>query len=221
MNYIGSSRTEERRPENTKFDPSNRELLKEIEKDYRKKLQKELREIERCIIQNDYTTKRAESDLLKVLQTSNDRSVHVAYAKQVLQCRNLRARLIHNRSKLQALVYSLESLFTNMRMTRLMGDTSLVLKQINSLMNIKDMQNTIRDIQRSLMQFGIVNELMDEAGQLHDDLEDMSEAEIDKIIDSVQNPDKYKDSTNVRLNPNAIKIDNSLDNFEAQFKELS
>lgn len=39
----------------------------------------------------------------------------------------------------------------NMRMTKLMGDTSQILTQINGIMNVKEMQTTMKDIQKSMM----------------------------------------------------------------------
>ena len=43
----------------------------------------------------------------------------------------------------------------NMRMTKILGDTSDVVKQINGLMNVKEMTNTMKDIQKSMMQVRI------------------------------------------------------------------
>jgi len=37
-------------------------------------------------------------------------------------------------------------------MTKVLGDTSGLVKQINGLMNVKEMTQTMKDIQKSMMQ---------------------------------------------------------------------
>lgn len=40
----------------------------------------------------------------------------------------------------------------NMKMAKMMGDTSDVIKQMNGLMNIKELNGTMKEIQKSMMQ---------------------------------------------------------------------
>jgi len=220
MKALFGSKKEEP-PKQPAFDPSNKEQLKEIEKDYKKKLQKEMRELERGVLQNDMTTKKAENELKKALKESNDKSIHTIYARQVAQCRKQKGRLLNNKAKVQGMIFSIESMFANMRMTKILGDTSAVVKQINGLMNVKEMTQTMKDIQKSMMQFGLMNEMVDDVmGEMDGDVDEMEDTDLDKIIDSVQNPEKYKNENKAGTHVQA-EHHNDLDDFEAKLKELS
>jgi len=102
-----------------------------------------------------------------------------------------------------------------------MGDTSQILTQINGIMNIKEMQGTMKDIQKSMMQFGIINEMVDDAmGTMDDDMDDMEDTDLDRIIDSVKNPEKYKNTNNNQQQQQQIQ-NNDVDDLEAKLKALS
>jgi len=220
MKALFGSKKEEAAPPKPSFDPSNKEQLKEIEKDYKKKLQREMRELERGVLQNEMTTKKAENELKKALKDSKDKSIHTIYARQVAQCRKQKGRLLNNKAKVQGMIFSIESMFANIRMTKILGDTSAVVQQINGLMNVKEMTQTMKEIQKSMMQFGLMNEMVDDVmSNMDDDADEMEDTELDKIIDSVQNPEKHK---NINQGTNAQhEQHNDLDDFEAKLKELS
>jgi len=95
-----------------------------------------------------------------------------------------------NKAKIQGLIYSIQSMFANMRMTQVMAGTSDVLKQISGLMNIKEMNKTMQELQKSMMQFGLINEMVEDAMENMDgDADtDTNENELDDIIASVEKP---------------------------------
>lgn len=62
-------------------------------------------------------------------------------------------------------------------MTKILGDTSGLVKQINGLMNVKEMTTTMKDIQKSMMQFGLMNEMVDDAmATMDEDGEEMEDS---------------------------------------------
>jgi len=163
--------------------------------------------------------KKAEAELKKAIQTNKDKGILTIYAKQVAQTRRQKARLLNNKAKVQGLVFSLEQMFANMRMTKVLGDTSSLVKQINGLMNVKEMTQTMKDIQKSMMQFGLMNEMVDDVmSNMDEDGDELEDTELDKIIDSVQNPEKYKNKD--RQEQGGVQH-NDLNDFEARLGELS
>jgi len=102
----------------------------------------------------------------------------------------MKGRLLMNKAKIQGLIYSIQSMFANMRMTQVMAGTSDVLKQISGLMNIKEMNKTMQELQKSMMQFGLINEMVEDAMENMDgDADtDTNENELDDIIASVEKP---------------------------------
>jgi len=116
-------------------------------------------------------------------------------------------------------MFSNESFVANMRMTKVLGDTSSLVKQINGLMNVKEMTQTMKDIQKSMMQFGLMNEMVDDVmSTMDEDGDELEDTELDKIIDSVQNPDKYKNKD--RQEQQGVQH-NDLNDFEARLNQLS
>ena len=58
--------------------------------------------------------KKCENDLKKALKDSNDKAIHAIYAKQVGQCRKMKARLLTNKVKMNGMMYSIESMFSKL-----------------------------------------------------------------------------------------------------------
>jgi len=219
MKKLFGHKKQEQAPPKPAIDMNNKDQLKEMERAYKKQLQKEMRELERGVLQNDMAQKKAEAELKKAIQTNKDKGILTIYAKQVAQTRRQKARLLNNKAKVQGLVFSLEQMFANMRMTKVLGDTSSLVKQINGLMNVKEMTQTMKDIQKSMMQFGLMNEMVDDVmSNMDEDGDELEDTELDKIIDSVQNPEKYKNKD--RQEQGGVQH-NDLNDFEARLGELS
>lgn len=189
---FGSKKEEKPQPVPTqpKLDPNNKEQLKEIEKTYRTQLQKETREIERQILHNDFAEKKIQAELKKAVKEKQDKAVLRIYAGQVAQCRKMKQRLLTNKAKIQGLIYSMQSMFANMRMTQVLAGTNDVIKQISGLMNVKEMNKTMQELQKSMMQFGLINEMVEDAMENldEDSSADTNDKELDDIIDSVAQP---------------------------------
>lgn len=124
-----------------------------------------------------------------------------------------------------------------MKMAKMMGDTSEVIKQMNSLMNVKELTGTMKDIQKSMMQFGLMNEMVEDAmGVMDDDADvDMDERvsnmklnvsnlflkELDQIIDSVKNPEKYKQKDAGLIISADQNADDDLDDLQNQLRNMA
>lgn len=57
-----------------------------------------------------------------------------------------------NKYKVQNLIYSLDGVFSNIKMANIMGQTSGLMKEINQCMNIKEMNQTMMELQKEMMQ---------------------------------------------------------------------
>jgi len=62
---FGSKKEEVKEPPKPKLDLSNKEQVREVEKEYTKQLTKEMREIDRQIIHNDFAEKKCQNELKK------------------------------------------------------------------------------------------------------------------------------------------------------------
>jgi hypothetical protein len=187
---FGSKKEEIKEPPKPKLDMNNKEQIKEIEKDYTKQLNKEIREIERQILHNDFAEKKCMNELKKATKEKQDKAILRVYAGQVASCRKMKGRMLMNKAKIQGLTYSMQSMFANMRMTHVLAGTNDVVKQISGLMNIKEMNKTMQELQKSMMQFGLINEMVEDAmSNMDDDGDTLSnETELDQIIDAVAEP---------------------------------
>jgi len=200
---------------------SNKEQVREVEKEYTKQLNKEMREIERQIIHNDFAEKKCQNELKKAIKDKQDKSILRIYAGQVAQCRKMKGRMLMNKAKIQGLTYSMQGMFANMRMTHVLAGTNDVIKQISGLMNVKEMNKTMQDIQKSMMQFGLINEMVEDAmGTLDEDGDtNADESELDKIIDSVAEPTKGTNIVQPGVHKENVK-DAELEDMENIIKSM-
>jgi len=219
---FGSKKEEKPQPVPTQptIDMNNKDQLKDVEKGYRTQLQKEMREIERQIIHNDFAEKKVNAELKKAVKDKQDKAILRIYAGQVAQCRKMKGRLLTNKAKIQGLIYTMQSMFANMRMTKVLSGTNDVIKQISGLMNVKEMNKTMQEIQKSMMQFGLINEMVEDAMENLDDdsSADTNENELDAIIDSVKQPAGTLINHNVHVEEN--KEDEDISDLQARLNNL-
>ena len=67
-----------------------------------------------------------------------------------------------------------------MKMT---GDT---IKQINGMMNIKQLQKTGMELQKNMMQMGMITEMMEETMEQDEDIEEEADDVINGIVNRIE-----------------------------------
>ena len=69
-----------------------------------------------------------------------DRHVKAIFAKQITQCDKQKGRYLGQKAQIQSMSFNLDAQLSMMSMASTMGQAGQVMKQMNQLMNIKEIQ---------------------------------------------------------------------------------
>ncbi|CAK63923.1 unnamed protein product (macronuclear) [Paramecium tetraurelia] len=224
MNFFGSKKAQAPPPE-PKLQSMTKEELRDKQRSMNKELQKEMREIERQNFQIEQARKKAEDLLQKEIKKGDkaDKFIKQTYAKQVITCQKQKERNLLNKGKIQNVMYGIDNMFANIKMAQAMGCISNVMKDINKLMNIKEISATMQDLQKEMMKMGIVQEQMDDAMEnMNDDVDlgDM-QSQADDLIYQIESqqagPNKQLPQQQQMKQQEANQ---DLDDFEKKLQQL-
>ena len=100
---------------------------------------------------------------------------------QVMACKNA----LDTQFGTSSLIVFLMDLAT-MNMAQAMKMTSATVKQINGMMNVKQLQRTGMELQKNMMQMGMITEMMEETMEQDDDIEEEADDVINNIITNIE-----------------------------------
>ncbi|EAR87283.1 SNF7 family protein (macronuclear) [Tetrahymena thermophila SB210] len=213
-------------PQPKKFNEMSKEEMREVQKEFRKKINTEVREVDKQIFRIDMASKKAEEDLKREIKKGDkaDKFVKQTYAKQVLQCRTQKQRYMANKAKVQGLQYTLDNFFADIKLAQTMQNTAGIMKAINQCINIKELQVSMAEMQKEMAKMGIIQEMMDDAMEaVNDDVEFDNEQEIDSLIDQMEKglkepkQNQFNQNLNQNIQQNHAQEE---DDFDAQLAAL-
>ncbi|EGR27355.1 snf7 family protein, putative, partial [Ichthyophthirius multifiliis] len=215
---------EQKPPEPKKFNQLSKEELAQVQKDFKKKLQKEVREIEKEIFKIEFQGKQSQQNLVKEIKKGEkgDKFIKQTYAKQVLQTQKQKERYLNNKAKVMSLQYSLDNFFAQIKFAQTMQQTGSIMKQINQCMNIKELAVGMADMQKEMLKMGLTEEMMNDAMEAADDnMELENEQEVDNIINQIEQQVKQPGNKNINVQPQQQQSQEQLDDdFDAQLAAL-
>eukprot|EP00440_Ansanella_granifera_P074184 gb/GFBE01080502.1/.p1 GENE.gb/GFBE01080502.1/~~gb/GFBE01080502.1/.p1 ORF type:complete len:231 (+),score=72.21 gb/GFBE01080502.1/:1-693(+) len=178
INLFGKAHTEE----------AQQESAKEMVRDWQRKLRSEARTMERSIRKVEQEEEKIKKDI-KVMAAkpgSDPKNIQLL-AKSLVRSGKAKARLYTSRSIMQSAVAELESTAATMRLSDSMSKSAQVMKQMNSLVRIPEMEESISTMRREMMRAGLIEEMMDEGLEDMDgpELEEEAEAEVDHVLDEL------------------------------------
>lgn len=217
---FGTKKKEEKKPEKKLHELSDEEL-KETQRNFKKKLMQEQREIDRMIMNMEMMRKKAEAELTKECKKEKgDKFVKQTYARQVQQAIKHKDKYTENKYKIKNLEYGLDTYFANVKLAKVMSISSDVMKQINSLINVKEMNKTMMEMQGEMMKLGMVNEMIDDTlSNMNDDVEIDNQQEVDDIISNIEKQyKKVEEKPNVNVQQGSAAV--NFDDMDERIKNL-
>lgn len=161
-------------------DKPPRELLGE----WTKKIRKEMRMIDRQIrdIQREQEkVKRSIKDAAK----KGQRDVCVVLAKEMIQSKRAITKLYASKAQMNSVVLSMNNQLAVVRVAGSLQKSTEVMKAMQNLIKIPEIQATMRDLSKEMMKAGIIEEMLEDTFESMEDTEEMEEAaeeEVDKIL---------------------------------------
>ncbi|XP_065827295.1 charged multivesicular body protein 3-like [Oscarella lobularis] len=157
---------------------------KEMVKEWRSKLRKEQRTIDRQVrgIQREEDkVKRSLKDAAKKGQNDVCRIL----AKEVVQSRRAVSKMYASKAQINSVMMSMQNQLATVRLSGSLQKSTDVMKSMNNLMKVPEIRQTMMEMSKEMMKAGIMEEMMDDTFESVLDEEGLDEAadtEIDKIL---------------------------------------
>ncbi|CAE7755132.1 chmp3 [Symbiodinium pilosum] len=175
INLFGKGHTQE----------AQKESAKEMVREWQRNLRAEARGLDRSIRKIEQEEDKIRKDIQTMAKQGGDPKSIQMLAKSLVRSNKAKDRLYTSRSIMQSAVAELETTAATMRLSDSMSKSAEVMKQMNSLVKIPEMEESISSMKREMMRAGLIDELIDEGMEEMDgpDLEVEAEAEVDKVLD--------------------------------------
>ncbi|KAG7461549.1 hypothetical protein MATL_G00192240 [Megalops atlanticus] len=157
---------------------------KDLVNEWSLKIRKEMRVIDRQIrdIQREEEkVKRSIKDAAK----KGQRDVCVVLAKEMIQSRRAVSKLHTSKAHMNSVLLSMKNQLSVLRVAGALQKSTEVMKAMQSLVKIPEIQATMRELSKEMMKAGIIEEMLEDTFDSMEDEEEMeeaAEAEVDKIL---------------------------------------
>ncbi|XP_064200224.1 charged multivesicular body protein 3 isoform X2 [Anguilla rostrata] len=157
---------------------------KDLVNEWSLKIRKEMRVIDRQIrdIQREQEkVKRSIKDAAK----KGQRDVCVVLAKEMVQSKRAVNKLYTSKAHMNSVLLSMKNQLSVLRVAGALQKSTEVMKSMQSLVKIPEIQATMRELSKEMMKAGIIEEMLEDTFEGMEDEEEMEEAaeeEVDKIL---------------------------------------
>mmetsp|Transcript_109256 Transcript_109256/g.189576 ORF Transcript_109256/g.189576 Transcript_109256/m.189576 type:complete len:224 (+) Transcript_109256:105-776(+) len=177
INLFGSGNTEE----------AKKESAKDMCREWQRKLKSEARDIDRSIRTIEREEDKIRKDIVKMAKSNPDPVNIKTLAKSLVRSGKAKGRLYNARSTMMTASTEIQSIAATMRLADSMQKSSEVMAQMNSLVNIPELNESMRAMSKEMFRAGLIDEMVGEAMDAmdDDDVEDMADAEVGKVLDDL------------------------------------
>ncbi|XP_036407867.1 charged multivesicular body protein 3 [Megalops cyprinoides] len=157
---------------------------KDLVNEWSLKIRKEMRVIDRQIrdIQREEEkVKRSIKDAAK----KGQRDVCGVLAREMIQSRRAVSKLHTSKAHMNSVLLSMKNQLSVLRVAGALQKSTEVMKAMQSLVKIPEIQATMRELSKEMMKAGIIEEMLEDTFDSMEDEEEMeeaAEAEVDKIL---------------------------------------
>ncbi|KAK2826066.1 hypothetical protein Q5P01_020280 [Channa striata] len=204
---------------------------KDLINEWSQKIRKEMRVIDRQIrdIQREQEkVKRSIKDAAK----KGQKDVCVVLAKEMIQSKRAITKLYASKAHMNSVVLSMKNQLAVLRVAGALQKSTEVMKAMQSLVKVPEIQATMRELSKEMMKAGIIEEMLEDTFEGMEDGEEMEEAaaeEVDRILYEItagalgQAPSKVTDALPEpqSVGATAASEDESEEDFEAMQSRLA
>lgn len=164
-------------------DAKKEEGSKERLRDWQRRLRGEVRDIDRGVRKIEQEEAKIKKDIQTAAKREELDNVRVL-AKSLARSRKATSRLYTARSHLVAVQSELECTAATMRLSDAMKGSAEVMRNMNAVVNVPELQQALSSMQREMFKAGLVEEMMDEAVDDLDgpDMEEEAETAVDSVL---------------------------------------
>ncbi|XP_063313699.1 charged multivesicular body protein 3 isoform X2 [Pelobates fuscus] len=157
---------------------------KDLVNEWSLKIRKEMRGIDRQIrdIQREEEkVKRSIKDSAK----KGNREACVILAKEVIHSKKAVSKLYASKAHMNSVLMSMKNQLAVLRVSGSLQKSTEVMKAMQNLIKIPEIQATMRELSKEMMKAGIIEDMLEdtfEGMEDQDEMEEQAEMEIDKIL---------------------------------------
>ncbi|XP_060919031.1 charged multivesicular body protein 3 isoform X2 [Labrus mixtus] len=185
-------------------------------------IDRQIRDIQR----EQEKVKRSIKDAAK----KGQRDVCVILAKEMIQSKRAISKLHASKAQMNSVVLSMNNQLAVVRVAGSLQKSTEVMKAMQNLVKIPEIQATMRDLSKEMMKAGIIEEMLEDTFESMEDGEEMeeaAEAEVDKILFEItagalgKAPSKVTDALPDMEPPGATAASDDEEDIEAMQSRLA
>lgn len=157
---------------------------KEMVNEWSGKIRKEMRVIDRQIRDIQREEEKVKRSI-KEAAKKGQKDVCVILAKEMIQSKRAVTKLYASKAQMNSVQLSMKNQLALLRVSGSLQKSTEVMKAMQNLIKVPEIQATMRDLSKEMMKAGIIEEMLEDTFESMEDSEDMeeaAEAEVDKIL---------------------------------------
>jgi charged multivesicular body protein 3 len=160
---------------------------REVVRKWQRDLQHQMRGLDREMESMKREETKVTLEMKKLAKQGASRSALGHLAKSLVQHRKQREKLLISRVQLNSVVNELTTIASQMRLAKTMQASTVLMKQINSMMSIPKLRQVTQDFAQEMYKANIVEEQISDAFEMLEDPEEdsLADEEVDKVMDEV------------------------------------
>jgi charged multivesicular body protein 3 len=162
---------------------NEKESAKERVKQWNRTLQHKIRELDRQILEIQRAESKAQISAKKAAKDGQLASAQIL-AREIVRSRNAVLKLNIAKSNISSIMMTLSSQETMSRLMSGMKGASTILAQMNQLMHIEQLRDTVRDMSKEMAKADLISEVVDE-GFESIFTEQEAEEDVQNILDEI------------------------------------
>eukprot|EP00397_Hematodinium_sp_SG-2012_P030061 GEMP01031811.1.p1 GENE.GEMP01031811.1~~GEMP01031811.1.p1 ORF type:complete len:220 (+),score=54.60 GEMP01031811.1:102-761(+) len=194
FNIFGKNDTKEVREENAK---------QQI-RQWTRKMKGEVRGIEREVQKIEREEEKVKREIKAAAKQGNMKGAKLL-AKEIVRSQKAKQRMYTTRAQLNSVQMELTNQVATMKLADSLKSSTDVMKHMSQLVNVPELRDTMRDLQKEMMKAGLVDEMVQDSLELMDDadMEEATEEEISKLLTDLAIEEISKVPTNPVAAPTA------------------
>lgn len=156
--------------------------LKEQHRKLKSILRKNDRQLSKSL--NELSSLKAKTQqLIKQAAKQNDIKTVRLYAKELYHVNKQYNRMYTSKAQLQSVGMKIEECFQMNKLQDKMAQSAVLMRDVNSLVRLPQLRGTMIELEKELVKSGIITEMMDDAMESYEDMEE--EEEINEQVDQI------------------------------------
>ncbi|ODQ81692.1 hypothetical protein BABINDRAFT_159949 [Babjeviella inositovora NRRL Y-12698] len=149
-------------------------------------IRKNKRQLDRELATFPRLEKQTEALIKQHAKKGDTRTVRM-FARELLLIRNQKSRMLKSKAQLESIGMKVNEQFAAQKIQKTMVDSTVIMRDVNQLIHIPALSNTMRELERELMKSGVINEMVDDQMDMMNDEEEeeANEEEINAVIDKI------------------------------------